>query len=78
MAVCPAVVDAGGWTVPIGPPLRCQRSPYSRPCGCASRSAGRNRKTFDAALGPVILKRAYFHYRPSVRIRVPRDAALGA
>lgn len=51
----------------------------TRPCSCgrAARYAGRQRKTFETALGPLTLERAYYHCRPCGRGWFPRDQALG-
>ena len=47
------------------------------PCGGTARFAGRHGKTFESALGPVRLERAYYHCRTCGHGRFPRDAALG-
>ena len=51
----------------------------TQPCSCgrAARFAGRHPKTFETALGPVTIERAYYHCRPCGRGWFPRDAALG-
>ena len=50
-----------------------------RPCSCgrSARCAGRHPKTFETALGPLTLERAYYHCQPCGRGWFPRDAALG-
>ena len=50
-----------------------------RPCSCgrSARCAGRHPKTFETALGPLTLERAYYHCRQCGRGWFPRDAALG-
>ena len=51
----------------------------TQPCSCgrAARFAGRHPKTFETALGPVTIERAYYHCRPCGRGWFPRDQALG-
>lgn len=51
----------------------------TQPCSCgrAARLAGRHPKTFETALGPVTIQRAYYHCRPCGRGWFPRDRALG-
>ena len=51
----------------------------TQPCSCgrAARFAGRHPKTFETALGPVTIERAYYHCRPCGKGWFPRDAALG-
>lgn len=46
-------------------------------CGRSARYAGRRPKTFETALGPLTLERAYYHCKPCGRGWFPRDAALG-
>lgn len=53
-----------------GPSLPCA-------CGQPARYAGRAPKTFELALGPVRLKRAYYYCRECHRGFCPRDRALG-
>ena len=57
----------------------CDHTGPRQPCSCggAARFAGRHRKTFMSALGPVTLQRAYYHCRACGHGRFPRDAALG-
>ena len=43
----------------------------------AARYAGRHPKTFETALGPLTLERAYYHCRPCGKGWFPRDQALG-
>ena len=54
---------------------QCPTQPCS--CGRAARFAGRHPKTFETALGPVTIERAYYHCRPCGRGWFPRDQALG-
>jgi hypothetical protein len=51
----------------------------TQPCSCGhpARFAGRQRKTFETALGPVTIERAYYHCRPCGRGWFPRHQALG-
>ena len=51
----------------------------SRPCPCGktARYAGRRLKTFESALGPLTLSRAYFHCEACETGVVPRDGKLG-
>ena len=51
----------------------------TQPCSCGrtARLAGRHPKTFETALGPVTLERAYYHCRPCGKGWFPRDQALG-
>jgi len=56
--------DAGPW-------LPCPH------CGGPARYAGRPAKTFTTALGPLPLRRAYYHCAPCDRGFCPRDRALG-
>ena len=46
-------------------------------CGQLARYAGRYPKTFEAAVGPLTLERAYYHCGHCSRGFFPRDAALG-
>jgi hypothetical protein len=52
------------------PTLRCD-------CGKVARYAGRHEKTFQSALGPLRLERAYYHCDACKAGRCPRDRALG-
>lgn len=47
------------------------------PCGQPARYAGRRDKTFESVLGPLTLKRAYFHCAACNAGFCPRDRALG-
>lgn len=47
------------------------------PCGGTARFAGRHGRTFESALGPVTLERAYYHGRSCGHRFFPRDAAWG-
>jgi hypothetical protein len=49
------------------------------PCACGrlAEYAGRHEKTFTSVLGPLTLKRAYYHCEPCGAGFCPRDAALG-
>ena len=47
------------------------------PCGQLARYAGRREKTFTSALGPLKLKRAYYHCSACSRGFCPRDQQLG-
>lgn len=51
----------------------------TQPCSCGrvARLAGRHPKTFETALGPVTIERAYYHCHPCGRGWFPRDRALG-
>ena len=51
----------------------------TRPCSCGrqARCAGRHPKTFETALGPLTIERAYYHCHHCGRGFFPRDAALG-
>ncbi len=53
-----------------GPTLRCG-------CGKVARYAGRHEKTFQSALGPLRLERAYYHCDACHAGLCPRDRALG-
>ena len=53
-----------------GPELPC-------PCGRKTRYAGRHSKTFESALGPLRLERAYYHCAECEKGFCPRDQALG-
>ena len=46
-------------------------------CGQPARYAGRRGKTFESALGPLTLQRAYYHCATCETGVAPRDAALG-
>lgn len=46
-------------------------------CGQAARYAGRRSKTFECVLGPLVLKRAYYHCATCETGVCPRDRALG-
>ena len=54
----------------VGAFLRCH-------CGQPARYAGRRRKTFETALGPMTLERAYYHCQACEGGFCPRDQALG-
>ncbi len=54
----------------VGPALPCA-------CGMPARYAGRRSKTFESVLGPLILRRAYYHCAPCKGGFCPRDRALG-
>jgi hypothetical protein len=56
--------DAGPW-------LPCPQ------CGGPARYAGRHAKTFTTALGPLTLRRAYYHCAACAQGFCPRDRALG-
>lgn len=51
--------------------------PRTCQCGRPARYAGRFPKTFETALGPLTLQRAYFHCPRCGKGFCPRDAALG-
>jgi Uncharacterised protein family (UPF0236) len=53
-----------------GPAMRC-------PCGEMARYAGRRPKTFQTALGPMTLERAYYCCQRCGRGLFPRDRSLG-
>ncbi len=53
-----------------GPTLRCD-------CGKVARYAGRHEKTFQSALGPLRLERAYYHCDACKAGVCPRDRSLG-
>ena len=48
------------------------------PCSCGGRAQyhGRHEKTFESALGPLHLERAYYHCKPCQRGFCPRDRQL--
>jgi hypothetical protein len=54
-----------------GPTLPCPR------CGQPARYAGRRKKTFTTALGPMTLQRAYYDCAACAHGFCPRDSALG-
>ena len=54
-----------------------QRPRECRCCGRQARYAGRSPKTFETVLGPLTLKRAYYHCRACGAGFFPRDASLG-
>ncbi len=54
----------------IGPTTPCA-------CGKPARYAGRHPKTFASVLGPLTLRRAYYHCAPCETGGCPRDRALG-
>ncbi len=54
----------------VGPSLRCA-------CGKQARYAGRRPKSFQTALGEMMLERAYYHCEPCHAGFCPRDRALG-
>ena len=47
------------------------------PCGGCAQYHGRHGKTFESALGPLQLERAYYHCEPCQSGFCPRDRALG-
>ena len=53
-----------------GPELPC-------PCGGSAQYHGRHEKTFESALGPLRLERAYYHCERCQSGFCPRDRALG-
>ena len=53
-----------------GPELPC-------PCGGSAQYHGRHEKTFESALGPLRLERAYYYCEPCQSGFCPRDRALG-
>jgi hypothetical protein len=55
----------------VGPTAPCPQ------CGAAAGYAGRRRKTFESALGPLTLARAYYHCPACDAGHCPRDRALG-
>lgn len=57
----------------------CDHTGPRQPCSCggAAHFAGRRRKTFMSALGPVTLERAYYHCTACGHGRFPWDEALG-
>ncbi len=59
--------DGSDWQ---GPRLRCA-------CGESARYAGRRAKTFLSALGPIELRRAYYHCPACKAGFFPRDQSLG-
>ena len=54
----------------LGPELPC-------PCGGSAQYHGRHQKTFESALGPLSLERAYYHCERCQSGFCPRDRALG-
>ena len=54
----------------VGPELPC-------PCGGSALYHGRHEKTFESALGPLRLERAYYYCERCHRGFCPRDRALG-
>ena len=54
----------------LGPELPC-------PCGGSAQYHGRHQKTFESALGPLSLQRAYYHCERCQSGFCPRDRALG-
>ena len=54
----------------VGPELPC-------PCGGSAQYHGRHEKTFQSALGPLRLQRAYYHCERCRSGFCPRDGALG-
>ena len=54
----------------VGPELPC-------PCGGSAQYHGRHQKTFESALGPLSLQRAYYHCERCQSGFCPRDRALG-
>jgi hypothetical protein len=56
--------DHGGFALPC-------------PCGGSAQYHGRHEKTFESALGPLRLQRAYYHCERCQRGFCPRDQALG-
>ena len=57
-------------TDPAGPELPCS-------CGGSAQYHGRHEKTFESALGPLRLQRAYYHCERCQSGFCPRDQALG-
>ena len=62
--------------------LNADRSDHAGPtapcaCGRLARYAGRHPKTFESALGPLTLERAYYHCGACGHGFFPRDEALG-
>ncbi len=55
---------------PAGPTFRCA-------CSKDARYAGRRRKRFVSVLGPIVLRRAYYHCALCKKGFAPRDRALG-
>jgi hypothetical protein len=47
------------------------------PCGGSAQYHGRHGKTFESALGPLHLQRAYYHCKQCESGFCPRDRALG-
>ena len=47
------------------------------PCGGCAQYHGRHGKTFESALGPLQLERAYYHCEQCQSGFCPRDRALG-
>ncbi len=54
-----------------------EQRPCKCRCGQPARYAGRFPKTFETALGPLQLRRAYYHCQQCGTGYYPRDAALG-
>ena len=54
----------------VGPELPC-------PCGGSAQYHGRHEKTFESALGPLRLERAYYHCEGCQSGFCPRDRTLG-
>ncbi|MDE0104254.1 MAG: ISKra4 family transposase, partial [Bryobacterales bacterium] len=54
-----------------------ERRPRECSCGRPARYAGRFPKTFETALGPLTLERAYFHCQECGKGFCPQDQALG-
>ena len=54
----------------VGPTLPC-------PCGGSAHYHGRHQKTFESALGPLSLQRAYYHGERCQSGFCRRDRALG-
>ena len=54
----------------VGPELPC-------PCGGSAQYRGRHEKTSESVLGPLRLKRAYYHCEPCRSGFCPRDRSLG-
>jgi hypothetical protein len=52
-------------------------SPLPCPCGGSAHYQGRHEKTFESALGPLRLQRAYYHCPRCQSGFCPRDQALG-
>lgn len=54
-----------------------ETGPVVRACGAETRFAGRRPKTFNTALGPLTLERAWYHCDRCKKGFAPRDRALG-